>query len=273
MLCANCTVADVHHFAYGPINPVIAYAMAFLGAVLGLTCTVHARASTTTGRRVRWLILAAFAIGGGIWLMHYIAMLGFDIQNSQMRYDVPLTAASAALAIGVVGLGLMIAATGRRALWKILLGGAFTGAGVAAMHYTGMAAMLISGGIGYDRNLVVASVLIAVLAATVALAMAVTVRTRGAIICSALIMGVAVGGMHYSGMAALRVHLDPDVVPLTGMDPILLVLPITLITAVVLVTLMLGALKAVSDEDPTYAEPAALRSARLAHHERSRQYQ
>jgi NO-binding membrane sensor protein with MHYT domain len=266
-------VAVVNHFAYGPINPVIAYAMAFVGALLGLTCTVHARASTTTNRRVRWLLFAAFAIGGGIWLMHYIAMLGFDIPATQMRYDVPLTAASAALAVGVVGLGLMVAATGRRAVWKILLGGVLTGAGVAAMHYTGMAAMRISGSIGYDTNLVAASVLIAILAATVALGMAVTVRTRGAIVCSALIMGLAVGGMHYSGMAALRVHVDPTVVPGPGMDPILLVLPITLITAMVLVTLMLGALKAISDEDPTYAEPAALRSARLAHHERSRQYQ
>jgi NO-binding membrane sensor protein with MHYT domain len=264
-------VPVVHHFAYGPINPVIAYAMAFLGALLGLACTAHARAATTTNRRVRWLVYASFAIGGGIWLMHFMAMLGFDIPDSPVRYNVLLTAASAVLAIGVVGIGLMLAATGRRTVWKILLGGVFTGAGVAAMHYTGMAAMRIEGGIEYDRDLVGASVLIAILAATVALAMAVTVRTRGAIICSAVIMGVAVCGMHYSAMAAMRVRLSLDAAPVSGMDPILLILPIMLITTAVVVTLLFGALRAVSEEDFAFPEPVP--SARLAQHKRGRQHQ
>ncbi len=265
----------VHHFAYGPINPVIAYAVAFLGALLGLACTAHARAATTTDRRARWLVCASFAIGGGIWLMHFIAMLGFDIPDSTVRYDVLITAASAALAIGVVGIGLMLAATGRRTVWKILFGGVFTGSGVAAMHYTGMAAMHIEGSIEYERDLVGASVLIAILAATVALAMAVTVRGRSAIICSAVIMGVAVCGMHYSAMAAMRVHLSLDAAPVSGMEPLLLILPITLITAAVVVILLFGALKEVSEEEaaPEPVPSARPASARPAQDERGRQYQ
>ena len=243
----------VHHFAYGPINPLIAYAMAFLGSLLGLACTARARAATTSGRRSRWLLIAAVSIGGGIWLMHFMAMLGFDIPDSPVRYDLAVTIASAAVAIGVVGVGLLIVATSRRAVWKVLLGGLFTGIGVATMHYTGMAAMRIAGGVGYDPTMVAASVLIAVLAATVALALAVTVRGRLPIFFSAAIMGVAVCGMHYSAMAALRIHLRFTGTPVPGMEPIVLILPITIIVAAALIGLMFGALKTVTEEDAILA--------------------
>src|SRR5438105_9194683 len=131
----------VRHFAHGPINPAVAYVLAYMGSSLALACTARARASTIGSRRIRWLITAAFALGGGIWLMHFTAMLGFDIPESPVRYDAVTTLVSAVLAIAVVGCGLGLVGTGRRAVWKIVLGGVFTGIGVAAMHYTGMAAM------------------------------------------------------------------------------------------------------------------------------------
>ena len=133
----------VHHFAHGPVNPVAAYALAFLGSLLGLASTARATATGTRSRRARWLVTAAFSIGGGIWLMHFTAMLGFDIPDSPIRYDPRLTLASAVLAVLVVGLGLAFVGTGRRALWKLLAGGLFTGVGVAAMHYTGMAGLTV----------------------------------------------------------------------------------------------------------------------------------
>jgi NO-binding membrane sensor protein with MHYT domain len=247
----------VHHFAYGPVNPTLAYAMAFLGSLLGLTCTAYARAATTSGRRSRWLLIASFSIGGGIWLMHFMAMLGFDIPATQVRYNVPLTVSSAALAIGVVGVGLLIVSSGRRAVWKILLGGVFTGTGVATMHYTGMAAMRIAGGISYDTSIVAASVLIAVVAATVALALAVTVRGRLPIVFSAAIMGVAVCGMHYCAMAALRIHLNTDGRIVPGMDPIVLVLPIIVIVAGGLIAMMFGALQTANEEDSVLSQDLA----------------
>jgi NO-binding membrane sensor protein with MHYT domain len=244
----------VHHFAHGPVNPAAAYALAFLGSLLGLASTARATASGTSGRRARWLVIAAFSIGGGIWLMHFTAMLGFDIPDSPVRYDPRLTLTSAILAVLVVGLGLAFVGTGRRALWKLLAGGTFTGIGVAAMHYTGMAAMHVTGSVGYQPQIVAASVLIAIAAATVALWLSVTVRGRGQIFVSAGIMALAVCGMHYTGMAALDVHLVHDGTPVAGMDPIVLILPIVVSASVALVALAFGALQTVTVED--FARPA-----------------
>jgi NO-binding membrane sensor protein with MHYT domain len=245
----------VHHFAHGPVNPAAAYALAFLGALLGLASMARATTARKGSRRGRWLVIAAFSIGGGIWLMHFTAMLGFDIPDSPIRYDARLTLASAVLAITVVGLGLAFVGTGRRALWKILAGGVFTGCGMAAMHYSGMIAMHVAGGIGYQPQVVGASVLVAIAAATVALWLSVTVRGRGPIVLSAGIMALAVCGMHYTGMAALHVHLVHDGTPVRGIDPIALILPIVVSATVALVALAFGALQTVTEED--FARPAA----------------
>src|SRR5437899_10819696 len=96
----------VHHFAHGAVNPIAAYVLAFLGSLLGLNCTVRARAARIRGRRTRWLVTAAFAIGGGIWLMHFMAMLGFDVPDSPVRYNPVVTALSAGMAVLAVGIGL-----------------------------------------------------------------------------------------------------------------------------------------------------------------------
>src|SRR5690606_12599671 len=80
--------------------------------------------------------------------MHFIAMLGFGVEGTEIRYDVPLTTASAIIAVTVVAVGLFTAALGRPRVSKTLLGGVFAGFGVAAMHYTGMAAMRLDGDIG-----------------------------------------------------------------------------------------------------------------------------
>ena len=96
-------MAHVHHFSYGPLTPVAAYLMSFVGSFLGLLCMSRARAST--GRsRASWLSLAALAIGGtGIWVMHFIAMLGFSVSGMPIRYNVPVTLLSCLTAVAVVG--------------------------------------------------------------------------------------------------------------------------------------------------------------------------
>ncbi|HEU5110471.1 MAG TPA: MHYT domain-containing protein, partial [Micromonosporaceae bacterium] len=174
-------MAEIHHFTYGWITPTLAYALSVLGSVLGLTCAVHARRAPSSGSRAGWLTLAAFAIGGtGIWTMHFMAMLGFGVVGTDIRYDVIETAFSALVAIVVVGVGLFIVGMGgpdRPAWWRILLGGLLAGLGVNAMHYMGMAAMRLNGAVTYDQTLVAASIVIAVVAATVALWLCQTVRS------------------------------------------------------------------------------------------------
>jgi NO-binding membrane sensor protein with MHYT domain len=248
----------VHQFAYGALNPVAGFLLACIGSLIGLGAAAQARETRDRGRRFRWLVIASIAIGTGIWLMHFMAMLGFDVPDAPLRYDPLVTGFSAVLAILVVSIGIFIAGYGSRSGARILAGGLFTGGGVAAMHYTGMAAMRLAGTIGYDASLVAASVLVAVIAATVALWFTVTVDGRWPRVYAALVMGVAVTGMHYTGMGALRVHLQTDAGPVGGINPILLVLPITVIAAAALIGLVFTALQASAQEDFEPAEPARL---------------
>jgi NO-binding membrane sensor protein with MHYT domain len=197
---------EIHHFTYGALTPALAYAMSCAGSLLGLLCTTRAR-MYTGGAQARWLLFGALAIGGtGIWVMHFVAMLGFTISGATIRYDIPLTLLSAVIAIVVVGFGLLIVGLGQLTLGSLLLSGTITGIGVAAMHYAGMAAMHANTEIHYDRSLVAVSVLIAIAAATAALWAALRVRGGWATTGAALIMGVAVCSMHYTGMAAMSVR-------------------------------------------------------------------
>ena len=81
----------------------------------------------------------------GIWVMHFVAMLGFTIPGQTITYSVPVTAASMLIAVVVVGAGLFIVGFGSSAWWTLLLGGVIIGFGVASMHYIGMAAMQDAG--------------------------------------------------------------------------------------------------------------------------------
>ncbi len=196
---------DIDHFAYGVLTPILAYTMSFIGSLLGLQCT--ARARFAAGRsRVGWLLLAAVSIGGtGVWVMHFIAMLGFRVTGMDIRYGVNLTLLSALIAIVVVGIGIFIVGYGGSRPIALIGGGLVTGLGVASMHYMGMGAMNMPGRVDYDPPIVAASILIAVVAATVALWFTIRVKGNWVTAGAALVMGVAVSGMHYTGMAAMRV--------------------------------------------------------------------
>jgi NO-binding membrane sensor protein with MHYT domain len=247
-------VAHVHNFTYGAFNPVAAFLLAFLGSFFGLLGTRRARDARTRGRRNRWLVIAAFAIGGGaIWLMHFTAMLGFDVPDSPMRYSIPLTMLSFVFAVFTVGVGLMIVGHGRRSGPKTAVAGLLTGAGVLAMHYTGMAGMHLGGTIHYNVMLVAASGVIAVVASAVALWFTVSVRGAGPTAGAALIMAVAVCGVHYTGMAAMSVTLRPVTeADLAGLTPLAMIVPITVLTATVIIGVALAALQAMTEEEFTH---------------------
>jgi NO-binding membrane sensor protein with MHYT domain len=210
-------MVDVNNFSYGALNPVLAYVMSCIGCFLGLRCTTRARASQ--GRaRASWLVIAALAIGiMGIWVMHFIAMLGFTIPGQSIRYSVPVTILSMLIAVAVVGVGLFIVGYSRRGVWPLLLGGVAIGCGVAGMHYIGMAAIRAQDTLTYNPVLVAISVVIAVIAGTAALWAALRLDTVWSALIASMIMGVAVSGMHYTGMAALRVHVAIGL-PVTAPD-------------------------------------------------------
>jgi NO-binding membrane sensor protein with MHYT domain len=249
-------VAEVHHFTFGAFNPIAAYLIALLGSFLGLLSTGRARSARSRGRRNRWLIIAAFSIGGAaIWLMHFTAMLGFDVPQSPVRYSPVLTVISLGLAVIAVGIGLMVVGHGRRSMVKTVIAGTLTGIGVLAMHYTGMAGMHVSGRIHFRPGLVVASAVIAIVAATAALWFAVSVKGVAPMAGAAAIMGLAICGMHYTGMAAMSVELSATVsTHVHGIRPLLMIVPITLLSAATILGVALSALQAMTDEEFTLGD-------------------
>lgn len=200
------TPVQVHNFSYGLLNPGLAYVMSCLGGFLGLRCITRARAHSGFAK-AGWLLVASVAVGAtGIWVMHFIAMLGFTIPGQPIAYSVPVTMVSMLLAVLVVGIGLFIVGYSDGGILPILAGGVIIGIGVATMHYVGMAAMSMDDTVKYNTGLVAVSVLIAIVAGTAALWAGLRVRGIGSTVIASLVMGIAVTGMHYTGMAAMRVY-------------------------------------------------------------------
>ncbi|MGW2345310.1 MHYT domain-containing protein [Streptomyces sp. NPDC001661] len=197
--------ATVDGFGYGAVTPVAAFLVASLGGGIGLRCTVRAR--QLDSGRPKWLAYSALSLGVGIWTMHFIAMMGFQVHGAHLDYDARLTFLSLAVAVLVVGVGVFAAGYGGRRTPVLLGAGLFMGLGVAAMHYMGMAAMRFSGTLHYSAPIVAASVGVAVVAATAALWLIMNVRGFLVSLGASLLMGVAVCAMHYLGMEALTVEL------------------------------------------------------------------
>jgi NO-binding membrane sensor protein with MHYT domain len=177
-----------------------------------------------------------------------------------VRFDIVLTVLSMVAAVIAVGLGLLIVGHGRRSFPKVLGAGVLTGGGVSAMHYAGMAGLHVAGTMHYNLKLVIASVVIAVVASTVAHWFAISVRGWRRVSGAASIMAVAMCGMHYTGMAAMSVRLDVNRVDqVHGIRPLTMIVPITLITAATIVAMALSALQAMTEEEFSDGAPTPKR--------------
>ncbi|MDH2394147.1 MHYT domain-containing protein [Streptomyces sp. HNM0663] len=218
-------MGHLDHAAFGLLTPALSYAMAVIGAALGLRCTVRALAASGRSRR-NWLVTAASAIGTGIWTMHFVAMLGFAVRGADIRYNVPLTLLSLLVAMLVAGVGVFCVGYGRDRVRALLVGGLSTGLGVAGMHYLGMAALRLHGSISYDPALVALSAAIAVVAATAALWAALNIRSAVAVAVASLVMGAAVSSMHYTGMLAVSVDVVPSRDALPGATAMQFIFPL-----------------------------------------------
>jgi PAS domain S-box-containing protein len=192
--------------------------------------------SAEGGARMLWLCSAAIALGGGIWSMHFVAMLAFSMPVA-IAYDFLWTSASMVFAILAVGAGYALIAFGSLRPMRLLLAGLVTGIGVVIMHYSGMEAMLMQATIEYDRTLFVASAVIAVTAACVALWL--SFRLEGLLmkLGASFVMGAAIAGMHFTGMFAatfaLCLTIDPALAE-GGLDSRLLAVTIAGATFVIL---------------------------------------
>lgn len=189
---------------------LLSYLVSVLGALTGLFVSRYVYANDG-GLRLRWLALAALLIGGcAIWAMHFLGMLAYD-PGVPLAYDTVVTVVSLIIPILFAYFGLYCVFRWQSSVMALIAAGVIAGLGVASMHYTGMAAIRIAAYLTYDPLIVAASVLIAIVAATAALY--IVVHAGGSTrYLSSLVMGVAVCGMHYTGMAALSLQpADIDV--------------------------------------------------------------
>jgi NO-binding membrane sensor protein with MHYT domain len=239
-------MVHANEFSYGLLTPALAFAMSCVGSFLGLRCAGRARACAGIAR-AGWLSLAAASIGAtGIWVMHNIALLGFSIPGQTIRYDVPMSLLSGLVAVAVVFAALMIAGPSGAGFPRLLLGGIVIGGGVLlSMDFVGMAAMRMPDAIRYNVWGVLVSVLIAVAAATLSLWAALRQRGIRPAVVASVAMGVAISGMHYTAMAAMRFIATPGTAGMLGgvtaaefVLPLILV--ISILTFILIISVALG---------------------------------
>jgi len=166
-----------------------------------------ARVTAAQGRvRFAWLWGGAMAMGTGIWSMHYIGMLAFSLPIPVL-YDWPTVLLSLLAAVFTSAIALFVVSRQKMGGLAAAVGSVIMGAGIATMHYTGMAAMRLPAMCHYSAIVVALSVVLAIVISLVALWL--TFRLRNAVkgawlpkLASALVMGAAIPVMHYTGMAA-----------------------------------------------------------------------
>ncbi|MBV4500051.1 putative bifunctional diguanylate cyclase/phosphodiesterase [Pseudomonas shirazensis] len=191
--------------SYSPALVLISLCVAILASYTALDLT--GRIATAKGRAVYlWMCGGALAMGSGVWSMHFIGMLAFSLPID-LGYDLTLTLVSLLIAVLSSGFALWLINQPSLPLLQLACGALIMGTGISSMHYMGMAAMRMQPGIDYDPQLFSASLAIAVCASAAALWIAFRLRRqtpyvrqiRGA---AAVLMGIAIVGMHYTGMAA-----------------------------------------------------------------------
>ncbi|MDN3919748.1 putative bifunctional diguanylate cyclase/phosphodiesterase [Roseateles violae] len=198
------------------------YAPELVAASL-LIATFASYVSLDLAKRVRtpdlavarsWWAGGSLAMGTGIWAMHFVGMFAYSLPI-ELGYRSLQTLLSWIAAIGVSAVALALASRGRLSLARLAGGALLMGLGICAMHYIGMAALDMAPGIVWDPRLVAASALIAVLASAAALLIFFWLREFGGSryrplyqLAAALAMGLAISGMHYTGMAAAGFPFD-----------------------------------------------------------------
>ncbi len=217
---------------YDPSLVILSYLVATFASYIALDITGRLRDIRNTPLSVTlWIVGGAFAMGAGIWSMHFIGMLAFKM-NMPMSYDPKLTILSMMVAIAASGFALFLLKPRVINVFRMMLGGVILGLAISAMHYTGMAAMT-NMTIHYLPGIFTLSIIIGILASEAALYLAIKstqvipkMRFRLKFV-SAFVMGAAICGMHYTGIAAAIFTYNKNVVAKPDMlDPQLMAISI-----------------------------------------------
>jgi PAS domain S-box-containing protein len=224
----------------------VSYLVAVFAAYTAFHLIARVRAAGSGPARLVWLGTAGVSMGLGIWSMHFIAMLAVEIPIP-VRFDVPLTALSAAFAVAASVLAFQFVARDRPRAVELGIAGVVLGSGIGLMHYVGMAALIMPAHIYYDPLVFALSVVVAVMLSTAALLMLSAMpqlhsnRFPLARLAGAAVMGLAIVLMHYTGMLATYFYPEPDAGNVGSLFD-----PSVMTTAIVFVMLSIGGLALVA---------------------------
>ena len=233
--------------SYDQLLVIVSIFVAVLASYTALD--MAGRVATSTGRVAKvWLFGGGFAMGVGIWSMHFIGMLAMSLAM-EMSYDPTLTVLSMVIAVASSIFALWIVCHESLPLHKLMTGALVLGGGVVAMHYTGMAALIFEPGIVWDWNWIILSVAIALGASTAALWLAFNLRQgegRLALLRAgaATLMGAAIAGMHYTGMAAATFPMSSHATHMGVNSNWLAVLVVVVTLSILGITLVVSTLDA-----------------------------
>ncbi|MFT3857544.1 MAG: MHYT domain-containing protein [Aquabacterium sp.] len=224
---------------YDPWLVTLSVAIAMFSSTMGLQAAFQARGMPTWGMRQLTLLAGSLSLGCGVWAMHFVGMLSFQLCTT-VHYAPKLTLFSMlpSLAASFVALELISGDTMTRG--RLWIGGLLVGSGIGAMHYLGMAAMQMSAVLRYDPLMFAVSIVVAVTLAMVSLWVRFGVADSASLgrlssatqaVIGGGVMGLAVAGMHYTGMAAARFMGTPQSATPMGMpDAVTIALSITLVS-------------------------------------------
>ncbi len=211
------------HGRHHPALVVVAWLIAVLASVAALAVVDRIR-STRSGRaRATWLAIGALSMGTGIWAMHFVGMLSWHLPVP-FAFSAVTTLLSIAPAVLASGVALYVLSAPRMRHVGTAMGGLLMASGIAAMHFTGMAAMRLNGAMYYEPGILLLSLLVAFVLSTAALSMRASLQREGALPAwqrwvRAGILGAAVTAMHYTAMASARVFPGGTHAPPTGVLP------------------------------------------------------
>jgi PAS domain S-box-containing protein len=238
--------ATAYPHTYNSGLVVVSVAIAILAAFVALSISGRIVAATTPRARYAWAGAGAISMGGGIWSMHFVGMLAFSLPCG-ITYDLVGTVLS--MIPGMLASGIALGAISKPdepSLSRLSVSAVLMGAGIGAMHYSGMAAMRPEALLRYNPGLVAISIVVAIVLAFVSLSIRFQFdRPRSArmaaTIIAASVMGFAVAGMQYTAMQASIFFPLPDA-PTHSMalSPTLLALLITIFTVLIAVSTLVA---------------------------------
>ena len=199
---------------YGAFKPwlvVLSISIAIFASFMAMNVASQAKHIRSTFWRQFMLVVGSITLGGGVWSMHFIGMLAFDL-CMPINYGVQLTLISVLPSIFASWITLNIITREKVTKWQLIIGGILVGLGIGTMHYIGMAAMEVSALLRYDLTMFGLSIIVAAVLAILSLWVYTRLRTgrfsylgsTKISMLASVFMGFAIAGMHYTGMAAAR---------------------------------------------------------------------